>query len=261
MITNINQSKILKRKRLVTMLFLSVTLLLAYGIPVYADTADDIMKKIDEMNDIKSSAAKVAMIIYPNKDDKKNYRIVKMISYGKGKDISFSRYVYPNSVKGMKMLTRGDDIWTFFASTGRKRKIASYNKKQSVEGVGGDFNYQDMSPGDWRKDFTAKIISQNDKEWTLELKPVKADYAYTKMEFTVTKGNYRTQQIKYYDDHGFLKALFFSNYKKIDKYDMAMTMTMVNYRKNSKTIVKNVDIRVNVAVDEKYFDANQLESN
>jgi len=228
---------------------------------VYPITANDILKKIDNLGNYKTSMAKLAMVIYPRIDNSKEYRIIKMIGYSKGKDNSYYKYVYPNSVKGMKMLSRADDIWMFFPSTGRKRKIASYNKKQTVEGVGGDFSYQDMTMGDYAKDYSSKILNDKNDTWTLELIPLQKDHAYKKLKVTVIKSNYRVTQIKYYDEDGFLKSLFLTSYKKIKSYDIPMTMLMINYRSKSKTIIKIVDLRIDVNISNKYFDADKLESN
>ncbi len=228
---------------------------------IFSLTARDIIKKVDSLESYKTSAGQYAMIVYPNMKNTKSYRIIKMIGYSMGKDISFNKYVYPNSAKGIKMLIRGDDIWMYWPSSGRKRKIASYSKKKSVEGIGGDFSYQDMTRGDMDKDYKSKILSQNKKAWTIELIPKKRYHAYKRLVVIVKKDLYHINQINYYDGGGFLKSLFLLNYKSIKGYYMPMTATMVNYRKGSKTIFKIVKVVLDVAVKSSLFDSNRLDSN
>ncbi len=247
--------------RLSPVYFILILIMIINYDNAYSITAIQILNKIDRLEDYKSSMAKFAIIIYPNLYNKKSYRIIKMIGYSKGKENSFYRYVYPNSIRGMKLLTRGDDIWVYFPSTGRKRKIASYNKKQTVEGVGGDFSYQDMTMGEYNKDYYSTIHSENSNQWVLQLKPRSSSHAYNKLLITVSKSNYRISQINYYDNYGFFKTLYLTSYLKIKSYDVPMTMTMVNYRSKSQTILKIIDIRLDGYISDKYFDSNRLESN
>ncbi len=236
-------------------------LLTALSVSGYSMTAKQLVAKLDKLENVKTSESFTGMAIYPDMNDNKNYRIIKMKSYSKGKNSSFNRYLYPNNVKGMKMLSRGDNVWMFFPSTGRKRKIASYNKKNSPEGVGGDFSYQDMQNENYVTNYRARIIKENNSAWTLQLTPRKTN-VYKKLVLTVQKGSFKTTKILYYDKNGFLKTCFITGYKKLKgKYLMPTTMTMVNYRKKSKTVIKIVRMKVDIPVANKYFDANRLESN
>ena len=61
----------------------------------------------------------------------------------------------------------------YFPSTGRVRKIASKSKDQSIQGVGGDFSYEDLSAGKWEKKYDFRIASTTDKQWVLAGTPKK----------------------------------------------------------------------------------------
>jgi hypothetical protein len=252
----VKYSKVIFRYKVIVTL-----LIVLINADVFSLTARDIMKKVDSLGNYKTSAGQYAMIVYPNMKNSKSYRIIKMIGYSKGKDISFNKYVHPNSAKGIKMLIRGDDIWMYWPSSGRKRKIASYSKKKSVEGIGGDFSYQDMTRGDMDNDYSSRILSQDAKTWTIELIPKKRYNAYKKLIVIVKKELYHITQINYYDDGGFLKSLFLLNYKSIKGYYTPMTATMVNYRRGSKTIFKIVKIVVDIPVKNGLFDSNRLDYN
>jgi hypothetical protein len=70
-------------------------------------------------------------------------------------------FVEPRSIKGLKILSIGDDTWLFFPSTGRVQKIAGTSKEDSVQGVGGDFSYEDMGGGTFDENYNFTLVSSD----------------------------------------------------------------------------------------------------
>ncbi len=237
-----------------------LTMLLLFGVTnIHALDGNVILKKVKDKEYSKDGYSEMIMYIYDDKDNDNDYRTVQAVGFSRGSDDSYTEFVYPNSINGMKMLVlENDNIWVFFPSTGRTRKIAEHTKNSSIKGVGGDFNYEDMSM-DYTKKYNAKIKSQNKKQWTLILKPKVSNVVYEKIILYVNKKDYSVSQVDMYDDSEHVKSLFLYDYKTIKGVHVPSSMVMMNYENDTKTEIISQNIKVNIGVDEKYFSPSYLE--
>jgi len=218
-----------------------------------------IIKKVDEKNNIETSIAKMSMLIYPDVDDKDNRRILKVIAYSKGDEDSYMEFISPKTIKGLRILSKGGDQWVYFASTGRVRKIAGKSKKKSVKGVGGDFSYEDLSGGTLEEKYTFKILKNESDKWTLEGKPKDSDSSYTKIIIHVNKSDYTVPKIEFYtEEEGHYKDLIQSDIKTISGREVPTQLTMINYDKESKTVVIIHDAEYDIKIDDKYFNPTRF---
>jgi len=217
------------------------------------EDALSIIRKVDEMAKTKTSIAKMSMLTYPYSEDNANYREMKVLAYGKGEDNSYMEFITPKSIQGLRILSLEGDQWVYFPSTGRVRKIAAKSKDQSVQGVGGDFSYEDLGGGSMEENYIFKIAKSDDKSWTLEGTP-KKESSYSKVKITVLKGNYQTPKIEYYTaEDGHKKDLIMEEYKTISGRLMPTRMTMLNLIKQSKTVVILHEVEYDIPIDDKYF--------
>lgn len=234
--------------------FLLGIFFIAPAIPALSqENALDIIRKVDEMGKTETSIAKMNMLTFPYSADNSNYREMKVLAYSKGEDYSYMEFISPKSIQGLRILSVEGDQWVFFPSTGRVRKIAAKAKDQSVQGVGGDFTYEDLGSGSMEENYSFKILNADAKSWTLEGIPRK-ESSYSKVIVTVLKENYQTPKIEFYTaEDGHKKDLFAEEYQTISGRLMPTRMTMLNLVKQSKTIVIIHEAEYNVPVDEKYF--------
>jgi hypothetical protein len=179
------------------------------------DNALDIIRKVDELAKTNTSVSKMSMLTYPYAEDNANYREMQVLAYGKGDDNSYMEFITPKSIQGLRILSLEGDQWVYFPSTGRVRKIAAKSKDQSVQGVGGDFSYEDLGGGSMEENYTFNIAKSDAKSWTLEGIPIK-ESSYSKVIVTVLKENYQTPKIEYYTTaDGHKKDLIMEDYKTI----------------------------------------------
>jgi outer membrane lipoprotein-sorting protein len=217
------------------------------------ESALEIVRKVDEKAAVKTSIAKMSMRIYPYMQDKTNFRELKVLAYGKGTEDSYMEFVSPKSIQGLRILSRGGDQWVYFPSTGRVRKIAAKAKKESVQGVGGDFSYEDLSGGTLEEKYQVKIIKSDAHQWVLEGTP-KSESSYNKIVLFVNKADYLVPKIEFYTpEDGHCKDLLQSEVKVISGKEMPTVMTMINLKKESKTVVIIHEASYDVPIDEKYF--------
>jgi len=212
-----------------------------------------IIRKVDETAAVKTSISKMSMQIYPYLKDKANFREMKVVSYGKGTDDSYMEFISPKSIQGLRILSKSGDQWVYFPSTGRVRKIAAKSKKESVQGVGGDFSYEDLGGGTLEEKYNVKILRSEAVQWVLEGTPREASI-YTKIILFVNKSDYQVPKIEFYTpEDGHYKDLLQSDIKVISGKKMPTVMTMINLKKESKTVVIINEAQYDVPIDEKFF--------
>jgi len=217
------------------------------------EDALSIIRKVDEAGQTNTSIAKMSMLTFPYSEDNSNYRDMKVLAYGQGNDNSYMEFISPKSIKGLRILSLEGDQWVYFPSTGRVRKIAAKSKDQSVQGVGGDFSYEDLGGGKMEENYSFKILDSDDNSWTIEGIPIK-ESSYSKIILTVLKEKYQVPQIEYYTtEDGHKKDLISEDYKMISGKLMPTRMTMINLIKQSKTVVIIHEAQYDVPIDDKYF--------
>jgi len=200
------------------------------------------------------------MTTYPDMADEGNKREFTVRGWSRGDDESYMEFVEPKSIKGLRILGKGDDNWVFFPSTGRTRKIAGKSKKDSVQGVGGDFSYEDVGGGSFESKYDFRIIKSDASSWTLEGTAKKKDGVYSKVVVTADKARALPTKIEFYtEEEGHCKDLTMSDFKVMGGRDTAARMTMVNLKKKSKTVVVMKAAEYDIPVDEKYFNPSRFD--
>ncbi|MGL1902766.1 MAG: outer membrane lipoprotein-sorting protein [Fibrobacterales bacterium] len=243
------------------MRILFILLILAI-LPSFALTVDQILDKVEANEEPQSAKSDMIQISYPSSGTS---RESKLISYSADKgDKGFMEYTSPKSVKGMKMLSLndGDEIWVYFPRTNRKRKIAGSSRKGSMNGS--DFSYEDMSQSDKRKDYTYKIIGEENKLnrecWKIEAIAKDADdETYSKLVQWVDKERFIGLVVEFYDEDGELwKELTMKGVAKLGNYWTASTIEMKNIQKGSRTVIKTSKQEFDISIPKSIFTQRNL---
>jgi hypothetical protein len=200
------------------------------------------------------------MTIFPEPGNPRNSREFQIQSYGQGKDDSYAEFIEPRSIRGLKILTLGDDIRVFFPSTGRTRRITGSGKSGSVGGVGGDFTYEDMGGGSYLESYTDfQLLDQDAGTWTIQGTPTDKDSSYTKVVFRISRENNLSLQTDYYTaKEGKLKTLTVKDIRLLAGRYIPFLSEMINHHKNQKTVIEISEARFDGPIDPKYFDPNRF---
>jgi outer membrane lipoprotein-sorting protein len=229
----------------------------AIALPTQAQSATDILKKVDKSAFVKSSRAEMAQMVVTPSGDKRTF---KMVAYSEnGNEKGMSEYLAPNRVRGMKILSLndGDDIWTYFPRTNRTRKIASSARNRKVQGS--DFTYDDMASGKLAEDWKGKVVGSEKldgkKCFKLEAIPTPSGpQSYSKVFIWVDKSDYTVPRIDYYDEDGdLLKRLEITDYRKIGGVLFPFRYVMTNLVDGGKTLMKVDKAEVNIKLDSAIF--------
>jgi outer membrane lipoprotein-sorting protein len=221
------------------------------------EDATAILRRVEEKQATETSVSRMKMFIYQDAgaDD---YRSFEVVGYAKGDEDEYITFIEPRSIKGLTILSKGDDQWIYFPSTGRVRKIASKSKDQSIQGVGGDFSYEDLSAGKWEEKYDFVVVQTTDQQWVLEGTP-KKESSYSKVNLVIDKEKLMIIKVAYYKaKEGHFKDLFLEEIKVLDGREIATRMTMVDYSKNSKTVIVINDAKYDVEIDDKYFNPTRF---
>lgn len=218
-----------------------------------------IIREVDRRQRVDTSLTRTAMRIYPDGGNETEYRDFVIEGYERGDSESYREVLEPRSVKGLKILSVGDDAWLFFPSSGRVRKIAGASRGESVQGIGGDFSYEDLGGGRFEEKYEFRILASEPRSWTLEGTPRKPDGVYSRLVIRVAREGYRTESIEYHTaKDGRLKTLEFLEYRTLGGRDTATRLVMSNHRKGSRTVVTILSASYGVSVPEKLFNPTQF---
>jgi outer membrane lipoprotein-sorting protein len=197
-----------------TIYFLLIILFANIGLN--AQTAEQILNKIDENMSAENQVAKTTMIIH----GKRNSRTLTSIGYSVGDKKSFSEYLSPAREQGTKMLKLEDQLWIYSPSTDRTIQISGHMLRQSV--MGSDLSYEDvMDDRKLTEIYTAKIIGEEVIDGTktkiLELTAKVEDVAYHSRKIWVDPEKYVPLKEELFAKSGqLLKQTTLSDVKKID---------------------------------------------
>jgi hypothetical protein len=224
------------------------------------EDAVSVIRAIDDKQRSATSRQDMTMITYPDMADESKKREFSIRSYSKGDDDGYMEFVEPKSIKGLRILSKGDDNWVFFPSTGRTRKIAGKSKKDSVQGVGGDFSYEDVGGGSFESKYDFKIVKSDSSSWNLEGIAKNKDGVYSRIVIVADKARKLPTKIEFYtEEDGHFKDLSMSDFKVLGGRDTATRMTMINLKKKSKTVVAIKAAEYDIQIDEKYFNPSRFD--
>lgn len=228
-------------------------------------TADDIIRKVNDILAPASTWAKAKMTILTTSGDKRTF-IYESWSKNRGEK-NLVRYLEPSRVKGQAvlMLNHADDIWMFFPRTQRVRKLATHAKRQKMQGS--DFSYEDMGSGDaFIEDFSTRRLEDEKAEgsdcYKLELiRQPESDVSYSRLILWAIKETYVPVVIDYYDDKDperRVKRLVASDIRIIDDIPTAMKMVMLNQEDNTQTEMEMLDVKYDLELDDSMFTERSL---
>jgi outer membrane lipoprotein-sorting protein len=204
-----------------------VCLLLGASAPLMAQNADDILQKIDDNMEAKTTIMTSKMIIY----GKRSTREVVSKNYAEGNNKAFTEYLAPDREKGTKMLKLADKLWIYNPATDRTIQLSGHMLRQSV--MGSDLSYEDMmEERSMQEVYDAKIIGEETINgsacWLLELKAKVTDISYQQQKIWVDKARYVPLRQELYAKSGqLLKQI---NNSEISQIEGRWYPKRVNYK-------------------------------
>ena len=237
-------------KRIILLLVIAAVCTAAWS----QETAKSIIEKADAVRTTSSEIMTMDMDVYDRMGSSTPDSSVVLESTENSDGDSIIVFTYPRSITGLTILSKDEGQWVYFPSTGRVRKISGAAKSGSVQGVGGDFSYEDLGTGDWGEDYDFTLQKTMEDGWVLDGTPKKDDISYTKVTIMIAKKDYLPRWIEYYRNTAEpVKKLIIHETKVWDGVAMPSLMEMQNLEKQSSTVLKISDAKINVPVDNGKF--------
>lgn len=155
-------------------------------------------------------------------------------------------YSAPARIRGQAilMLNNADDIWMYFARTGRVRKLATHAKRNSMEGS--DFSFEDIGGGNlFVTDYSSRLEGEEPVNGVacyrlrLTRKPGSSS-AYATLVMRIRKSDCYPLVIEYFKGAGKTtpdKRLLLSAIVPVQGVPTARRLTMLDLRDRSSTVI------------------------
>lgn len=195
-------------------MFRYITLLMVTSIFLWASSAEDIIKKVEDNLNGKSIDMKISMIVYTQKTK----RTMKLQSLSVGKTKSFMKVLYPKKDEGITFLKLDNIMWQYVPKIERIIKIPASMMLQSW--MGSDFSNDDLArESSIADDYYQKLLSQDDNSYILELLPKEeSTVVWGKVIMNISKQYYLPVKVDYYDEDGeLIRILYYKNIKQYGK--------------------------------------------
>ncbi|MBR8537987.1 outer membrane lipoprotein-sorting protein [Carboxylicivirga sediminis] len=194
-----------------------ITLLLIVSLSIVgkAQTADEIIKKIDDNMSADTRIVESSMTIH----GRRNSRTITSVSYTMGTEKSFTEYLSPAREKGTKMLKLDDRLWTYYPANDRIVQISGHMLRQSL--MGSDLSYEDMMDDRKLCDVYAPVIESTEtidghKVFVLKLTAKVDNAAYYSRKLWVDETYFLPVKEELYAKSGqLLKRTVLSDFKQI----------------------------------------------
>lgn len=237
------------------------------------DDAAAIIKKVDTVNNVADSKMEMTMTIIDKRDTKTGKKFTRIEKIGENNDAkSLIRFLEPPDVKGTSFLTiehtPGDDeMWVYFASMRKVRKIAVSSSDRKDKFMGSDFTYGDMNRQ--APDYNYTLLREEKLDevdcYVIEGIPVdnkvKENDGYSRKIEWIRKDNYLVMKTEYYDLQNRLGKIFTASQPFSlgnDKWTMKK-YEIQDILRNHKTIIDMDKIQVNLGIEDNVFTTSYLQ--
>ena len=234
---------------------LASALFLLVGLNANAQDGNTILKKLDEVMYSPKDMTGKTKIILIDKNGKEKTREATTIQ--KGTDKRLFRFTAPSSQAGIATLSLPNDVmYMYLPAFGKERRISSSVKSQKFAGT--DFAYEDMEAKLFVNKYTAKLLKTEGDLLVVELKPISKKSSYSKIIVKLDKTNYYPTYMEFYDKGNRKIKTATYQFEKIGKYWNAKEITMIDLKKNHKTIMKMSNIKYDTGLTDDDFTVRKL---
>lgn len=243
----------------------SICLTMIFTASVFAITAKDIMKKVEDAGKgFGGSTSTLSMVLSNAYGEKIERELEAKAREEDGLVKSLTEFKKPADVKGTKLLTwayenEDNKQWLYLPELRRVKKINSSNKTSSF--MGSEFSYEDISGIDI-KAYEFKLDKEDDKFWFITSTPKeKSGYKFVKTK--VSKAFISPVFVEYFDRRGELLKVStiedfkeYKNGKKTFNIPNKIIMKNVQTKKTSTLIWK--ERKIGQSVPESQFKSSKL---
>lgn len=198
--------------RIFYVLALIVPLIQLTALPVAANDAAEVIKKVEDNLNGKTAFMKISMMV----QTRRTKRTMKLDSYSIGKEKSFIKITYPGKDYGITFLKIENSMWQYVPRIEKTIKIPASMMLQSWMGT--DFTNDDLvKESSISEDYSSTLHGQDEKEYEIELIPLEdAAVVWGRILMGVSKEYYLPTRVKYFDEEDELVRIL--NYMDVKQF-------------------------------------------
>ncbi|MFH1283394.1 MAG: outer membrane lipoprotein-sorting protein [bacterium] len=225
----------------------------------FSVTADQIVKKIDELYRSKTTFSEFEMqIITPHWE-----RTLKMLAWTEKMDKTLIKILSPKKEHGIGTLRINNEMWNYLPNSNKVIKIPPSMMMSSW--MGSDFSNDDLvKESSMLSDYTHRFITPEDANkdaFYIELKP-KEDTAivWSRIVISARKKDYIPLWQKYFGEQD--KLMRVMTFKDIKEFNNKLVPSIIEIapqnKKNQKTIIRYLDLKFDIKIDKDMFTLRNL---
>ncbi len=217
-------------------------------LPVGAQTADQILDKVDQLTSAPQDARQTIRMTLVDRNGRQQVRTAMI--WQKGKNKRLIKFTSPAAYKGIAFLSLPNDVmYVYMPAYGKERRIASSVKNQKFAGT--DLTYEDLQAKSYKNKYNARLLSKDANQFVLELMP-KERSQYSKVILTVNK-NYLPVKAEFFNrGNQKVKVLTF-NFVKSGNYWYAKTLTAKDLRTKHTTKMEVITTQFDTGLSDNIF--------
>jgi len=234
-----------------------IILIFLVGSFLLAETAEEILVKMENAGDYDTAEMESEMKIVNAKGEETKMRLVSFERRGE-EDHSLMWFTEPARLKGTKILTKGDNIWYYNVRTNRDRLLTKSAKKGNM--MGSSFSYDDMNMK-YSKDYSAEILEDHKDHYWIKAVPKDDDKKFSYLKIKVRKLDYLPEIIEYFDKtESRYKIMTLEDFVVIDDHSTALNISMEDLSNGKIThmITDAKTLKFNSGLDNDLFSEKKL---
>ena len=199
------------------------------------------------------------LTLVTTRPDRETKYVLEVVSDGKERGLI--RVTAPAKDAGQSFLTVGDNLWIYNPRLKRSLRLPPSGRSDSF--LGSDIAYNDLSGRDTEKDYTPKVLTEDEGSVILELTP-KPDTPtpYGKVVFKAKVPGYAPLEVLFYDQRNqAVRKVTFSGHVKVEERSFPTATVVEDLLKSGyRTSVTYSNYRFGIAISERCFGLDALES-
>ena len=239
----------------------SILILFLFAGSIYSQTAEEIVKKAEDLLKGKTAHGIMEMTIKTPDFE----RTLKMESWWIGNEKALIVIKSPRREAGNKTLKIKNEIWNYLRNTETTIKIPPSMMLQSWNGS--DFTNDDLvRESNLAKDYNQKVLGEEtingEKCWKIELDPKpNAPVVWGKLYYWIRQKDYVPSTVQYFDEKGnLIRYIVYSDVKKFGSRTLPAVWTMYNKTKEGhSTTIKLLEMELDINIPDRIFSFQELE--
>ncbi len=227
---------------------------------LHADSnAREIIRQVDTDRQPRTTRSEMTLRVYAGAQSDQVTREFTLLTMTRSDEESYTEFLSPANIAGIRLLQTKDTMRVFFPSTGRVRTVSGRARTGSVGGVGGDFTYEDIDAAPFGERFTDfELIDESESRWTISATPAVAGSAYDRVVLHIDRQRTAVARIDYFAAGEQVKQMETTGFTSVVGRSVPTEFSMVNLKADSRSVLRIDELEWNIFLRDRFFDPDRF---